>query len=508
VRLPPLPFTADQASLALGLVAAVVVAAAQFVEPRRPGARRGFTALLGLLALLSALTYPNLGRFKAQGLVHTHEQAHFFLGSKYLPELRYDGLYLALAAAEEERSGALPRWELRDLRSFAQGPPDPAAVAAVRGRFTAARWSAFAADVQTFRRSLRLQPRSVVADHGNTGSPAWAMVAWPFTATLPLGLGTANLLGGLDLLLLLGLFAAVWRVFGARAAFLTAILALLPVRAWAYLGGSILRLDWLFALGMAACMVGARRWRTGGLFLGYAIASKVFCGLPALFLGLRFAGDAARERRVEPAHARLVGFAVVGLLLSVGLSSGLFGGPDIWVDYTRRILASLHEGYYRSQYSLRDVVLQVIARGPLALFDPLPGQVAAARMDVAAHGGATLAARLLLLLVLGLSTLRNDAVFAFWAGALGIYVALVTNMYYWQLFLLLGIAAGRPGAPRRHGLYLVAGLCLVAVAHLPAVLGWKSVRHGWFGSFWLFWTVVGMGLVEGVSAGWARRRAG
>lgn len=487
----------------------MLVVASRLAERRWPRVRTPLTAAFVLLALAACVVYPNLGRLRALGIVHAHEQFHFFLGSKYLPEVRYDGLYLATIAVETERRGKAPAtWEVRDLSTFEVQPAGAvgSSAAAVRARFTPERWAAFSNDVRVFERTLRAPTKGILADHGNTGSPAWATIAWLFTAHLPLSLPTANLLGALDPLLLLILFLAAWRVFGARTAALTCILALLAPRAWAYLGGSILRLDWLFALGMTSVMMGARRWRSAGLFLGYAIASKVFCGLAALAIGAHFLARAAAARRIDRDHARLVGFAFVGLAASVLLSSVIFGGLDIWRDYALRIAESLHEGYYRSQFSFRDVFLQLVHDPLAALSQPLPAVVRASlgRVSIDQHSAGFLAARLLLLAGLALVAARHDAVFAAWVGALMIFAALVTNIYYWQILLLLGLAAGRRDAPARHALYLAAGLLLLAVIQLPRMQDWKASWHGYVGSYLLFWTCLLMIVVE--AATWWRSR--
>jgi hypothetical protein len=507
---PLYAFEPETYALGLAVAAAVLVVFGRLLERRWPRARGPLTGLFVVVALCACVVYPNLGRMRSLGVVHPHEQFHFYLGSKYLPEVRYDGLYLATVAVEIERQGRVPaRWKLRDLSTFEVHPAADveAEATAVRARFTPERWGAFSDDVRVFERTLRAPTKGILSDHGNTGSPAWAMLAWLFTAHLPLSLSTANLLGSLDLVLLLVLFGAAWRVFGVRTAALTCILGLLAPRAWAYLGGSILRLDWLFALAMTTVMMGARRWRTAGLFLGYAIASKVFCGLVALAIGFNFLAAAARSRRIERDHARLVGFAFVGLASSVLVSSLVFGGVDIWRDYALRIVESLHEGYYRSQFSFRDVFLQ-LAHDPLAaLSRPLPSVVRASleRVSIDQYAGGFLAARLLLVLGLGLVASRHDAVFASWIGALMIFAVLVTNIYYWQILLLLGLAAGRRDAPLRHTVYLVGGLLLLAVIQLPRINDWRASWHGYVGSYLLFWTCLLMMGVE-AAAWWHGRR--
>ena len=65
-----------------------------FFFERRPDQRRYFRWMFAVLALLAVGNFFNFGQFHGGGrYVHDHEQYHFFLGSKYLPELRYDAIY-------------------------------------------------------------------------------------------------------------------------------------------------------------------------------------------------------------------------------------------------------------------------------------------------------------------------------------------------------------------------------------------------------------------------------
>ena len=464
----------DITAICLAIVSATtgVLLLAALVEAWRPRARPVFTFLLVLLGITSCLAYPRFGQFRGHhNPIHGHEQYHFYFGSKYLREVRYDGLYLATVQALTEQDGRPPRDEVRDLHTFDVAPASQVQdqAAQIKARFRPDRWTTFKADVAAAASAIHAPMRSILSDHGNTGSPSWAAFALVFTGSSPLSHLLAIFLAMLDPALMLILLGTAWRVFGLRVAAVAAVLLLMPAHAYSYLGGSILRLDWLFAVGMTACMLGARRYRTAGLFLGYAISSKVFCALIALALGAQLLGTAVRHRRMQREHVQLVAFAVLGLLGSIVVSSLAFGGIDIWTDYARRILQTLHEGYYRSQFSFRDVFVQLRHDIPYALLHPVPHRVWASRVDLTQTVPGLLAARLVLVgLLFGLAW-RNDEVFALWLGVLAIYVTLSTNMYYWQMFVLLAFAAGRRGAPRRHGLYLALGAALLIAGRIPEI---------------------------------------
>ena len=62
-------------------------------------------------------------------MVHHWEQFHYFLGSKYFPEVGYDGIYVASLAAERELDlGHGVQSHMRDLQDQ-------------RGRSRRSRWS-------------------------------------------------------------------------------------------------------------------------------------------------------------------------------------------------------------------------------------------------------------------------------------------------------------------------------------------------------------------------------
>jgi len=468
---------------------ALLLASFFFERTRRHA--RAFTLAFGLVGAASVWSYFNFGHFHPGGrLVHPHEQFHFYFGSKYLEEVRYDALYRAAVVAMAEQGTDVGRRRIRDPLSFEVVPASSAlgSAAAVRGRFSTPRWQEFGADLAVFRRELQLPLDAVLTDHGNTGSPAWATVAWAFTSWIPPTRAGASALALLDAALLLLLFVTAARCFSPRVAAIGLVLAMTAPRAYDWLGGSILRLDWLFALGTCACALKVRRWKTAGVFLGYAIASKPFCALIALSLGVKMIVDSLRSRRLHRGHVALVTTACVALLASVLVSSVLFGGPEIWGSYAQRTLATLQEKYYASNYSFRDVVLQVRHFGLGEAFDWAPRTVAAALPDVSAVGyrWSLLLARLALLSLLTLAVVRHDEVVALGIGVLFVYVCLVTNIYYWQMLALpaLAWADGYREDGRRLAALLFAGSLLIA-SHLFVHYATLGHLQGYFGSYWL-----------------------
>jgi hypothetical protein len=480
--------------VSLGKIAIVGVLAGLLLASRlfERGARRErwFEAAFGVVGLLAVLAYFNFGHLRGQRrIVHAHEQYHFYLGSKYLEEIRYDGIYQASALAAQERGENVAAVQVRDPMTFQLAEARNALehAPAVKARFEPARWAEFTADVAAFESPLGLSRRGVWRDHGNTGSPAWAAVAYVFTAPTTVGPAVARGLALLDVALLAVLFVTMARCFSPRTAAVGLVVAMVAPRAFDWLGGSILRLDWLFAIGMCACFLKARRWKTAGAFLGYAIASKPFCALMALALGASFVAEVLRRRRLPAGPVSLVAAATAALLASVAVSAFLFGGLDIWGDYFQRLLVTLNERYYDGNHSFRDVFLQVRAFGLRQVLDWTPDHVAASLPSVREDFLASfLVARLLLgALVLGVAA-RQDEVGALSLGVLLVFVVFVTNVYYWQMLLLpaVALADGYRRGWRRLALLLFLVAFLMA-SYLFIQLDDRVHLQGYFGSCWL-----------------------
>lgn len=476
--------------------------------------RRAFGAVLVLITALAALGYVNLGAFRWEGgFINQWEQFHFFLGSKYFHELGYDGIYAATVVAANERApGSLDHGTARDPMTFGLYPVQSILARAeqVKQRFTPKRWREFSGDLYFFDRQLGLPLQQVIEDHGNTGSPAWAALAWTFSHHVTPSRRALLGLSLLDVALLLGLLVAMVRSFGLRPALITFSLMLLVPRAYDFLGGSLLRLDWLAALGLTACALRAGRRRAAGAALAWAIAAKPFCALFALALGARFLWLTWRHRSIDRGHVELVLSSVATLLLIVAVSSAIFGGVHVWVQYFGRLQANLEERYYWDNHGLRDLYLQAVTFGPAAVLDWAPDQVATGLGEgrIEDHRlGFGIARGVLISLLLWVMTRHDDDVYAFALGALWVWVVFVTNMYYWQLIALPVLAWASSYRSERRSL---APLLLVPISMIAAyVFVNLDLRHleGWFGSWWLgllVTLVIGQEVVAAVSSRFRR----
>jgi hypothetical protein len=270
----------------LGL-ALLIVLAFGLLRVRRNFAR--FEPLVyGLAGLAGAAAFLNFGvyhHWSNDGFVDRWDQFHLQLGSKYFPELGYDGLYAASLLAQAETAPDLPvAKRVRDLATLKIVPPadQTADSAAVRARFSDARWQRFVADHADYLENTRPHLwRAMRTDHGYNATPAWTFVARLFDARLPTTNTTLAALGALDLALMGAMFALLFRTYGYRVACLSLAIFGLGYGWRDIYVGSLLRLDWLAASGFGICLLKRERFAAAGACIGYAAMVRVF---PALFL--------------------------------------------------------------------------------------------------------------------------------------------------------------------------------------------------------------------------------
>lgn len=120
---------------ASGAGAALLLAAAAAGAAGRLRLERGLCVALAALGVAAFLNFGALHHQFDRGFVHRWEHFHYHLGSKYFPELGYDGLYVASLAAQHASHPQLPVGRrLRDLRTrrgrLGASPPGPQPVLA------------------------------------------------------------------------------------------------------------------------------------------------------------------------------------------------------------------------------------------------------------------------------------------------------------------------------------------------------------------------------------------
>lgn len=402
-----------------------------------------------ILAFLMVLAWCNFGGLRGNfGMVHHWEQFHFYMGAKYQSEVGWFDLYKAAIIADRESTHILDNMkETRDISTFEVVPVAQALADAprVRAKFSDARWAEFKDDWRKMISTAGGWER-ILMDHGNSNSPAWALIAHPIAELLPLNAFNQTLIGLIDMLLMGIMWFFIFKTFGERPALAAVIIwAAMPI-VFDYLSGSFLRWDWIFCLGMAICFMKKEKWATAGAFFGFAVATKLFPLYFGVCLGIRALFIIQREKKIPARYKRFFVGTVASGLAAVLLSAAMFGGFWAWKEYKQRIDVAQVEKFYSIQYSLKTVYLQFsnssmdeLAR-TAAIF---PNEIKQERRDVDIQNQTAgfFLIKLLFTLLVVVLLLRADDIQAFTLGPLLVFVWLTVNMYYWNMlgFVALGL---------------------------------------------------------------------
>lgn len=283
----------------------------------RPLSRRPRLLVLSLVAI-AALGYVNFGFFHpGRGHVHYWDAFHYFMGAKYLPELGYSHLYEATYAAGRELGAFDYVTQLRDLETYALREASSIDQSAVRSRFRPERWEAFKRDLAYWGPHIN-EWRGVLQDHGFNDPPPRALLLHLLLRDMPANAVTVTALSSLDYLLVAAAFVAVRWAFGELPAALAAAFFFLSSLArFDFIGGSILRWDWIAAVLAGLSLFARGRGAAAGALLGYAVLARIFPVFFLLPLGVKWlqerrggARDPALFRALAAAAAMLVVAAV------------------------------------------------------------------------------------------------------------------------------------------------------------------------------------------------------
>src|SRR5581483_1996082 len=261
---------------------------------------RYILTVLGGAAALALLCFLNLGRpqFFDAGrgqptFLHHYDMRCYYLIAKYLPELRFDGVYVASADAVAEERGreALRNVPLRDLRDHKMTKFGDVFAHAdeVRARFSPERWEMFKSDALYFRKAMG-DPGFLdsMRDHGGNATPVWFLLAWLLFKGAPAS--DAALWSGvlLDVVLVLLAFLTLWRGFGLRAALVGATLfgAMDFYQFGTNWFGAALRHDWLALWCLALCALKESRPFLAGALLSWSTLIRAFPALAFITLAV------------------------------------------------------------------------------------------------------------------------------------------------------------------------------------------------------------------------------
>ncbi|MBK8259012.1 MAG: hypothetical protein IPK82_40930 [Polyangiaceae bacterium] len=295
----------DITKAALAVVAALTIFYEAYrVAIFRPVSEKWIKLVSITLGLAAVLTYFNGLKFSYTKYYHRWDQYHYYMGAKYFPELGYDGLYKCAAVAQNQiglYKGTHPetgRTLVIDMSKEVTHPDKkirnlggdnllkPAAEFLAHPEqclslFSPERWDDFKKDVTFFRAvSDKNFWEDMQKDHGFNPPPVWTVAGKFFADLKPAGVGTLQLLAGLDLIYLAAMFGAIYWAFGARVFGLAALLFGCQAPApFAWTGGAFLRQDWLFYLVFSACLLKKQYFALGAASLVYAALLRIFPGL-------------------------------------------------------------------------------------------------------------------------------------------------------------------------------------------------------------------------------------
>jgi hypothetical protein len=312
--------------LVLGLLAFPLL----FSIARRMGAR-GRRGIYIAFVMLAALSWTQFGKFNGGDPLHTWDAFHYFMGTKYFPEVGYFDLYRCGAAAEREagHGDPLDTMLIRDVENNRLYPGDWTRTPAGRCRasFSKARWTAFKADLGKFR-SLFVGHTLAEAfsDHGFNATPL--NVVWLRVWTHDLTVTTPHLIGlaQLDSVALAATVAVLWWGFGALPGVVAALfLGMGGFWSYHWVGGCIGRHTWLFFCALGFAFLAKNRPFSGGVALTLAGLLRLF---PLVFVGAVGLGaivQAIRYRRLETWARRFLAGTAVTFALGTAIPGAAVG---------------------------------------------------------------------------------------------------------------------------------------------------------------------------------------
>lgn len=402
-------------------------------------------AVVFVLLAAAALAYPNFGMFHPNHYHHIHywDVYHYFMGAKYFPELGYSRLYEATYVAGRELGAFGGVKAIRDLTTYRFRDPATIDAGAVRGRFTPERWQAFKRDLAVIGSRIKEWPGPLL-DRGYNDPPPRALLLHLLVRWVPATPVTLTLLTSIDYVLVLAALVAVWQAFGPIAAALAfASLWLSFFARFDFVGGSLLRWDWIAALllGVAALARGAGV--TAGVAVAYAALVRIF---PVLFL-LPLAIKLPGRRSPDAGLLRTLGAAAAVIAVVVGLVAAAGEDRTFAREYLTKI--RLHS---------QEVAANSVGLGSLLAFHTAPwtldpdGNVVVMDTAVAAAAPSPWLVRsvaaVYLLLAVPLIRRATPAASLMYAVPL-IFWALSPTGYYYSFLILLVLLPWQSGFPDR-----------------------------------------------------------
>lgn len=367
----------------IGMLAALTVARELFAPRRFPAVRAILFTNLAITGVLGVVSFYNLAQpqFYSRGkdewtFSHYLDLRQYYTTAKYFRELGYRGMYEADVATyledHPEKEEAIANIPMRDLHSLKMSTPAKQRdrIDAIKQNFTPERWEALKVDERWFRDAMgNSHWLEMLCDFGGNATPVWIAIAHFLFSVFEPSNFNFTLLGLLDLVLLSGMFYAVFRCYGPR----TALIVMTVFGANDFImygtnwGGATLRHDWLAYIGFGACALRRERYALGGALLALSTMIRVFpalsvagATLPAL---LRLSEQLARERGMpnlkeliakERATVRMLMGAGATMLVTFAVSAAVLS-PGSWPDCLKKV-SQLSADSHPASIALRSLI--------------------------------------------------------------------------------------------------------------------------------------------------------
>lgn len=298
--------------------------------------------LLLVIGLGGAFAYCNFGHLHFGNYFHVWDTYHYYMGSKYFPEVGYDLLYDCTTVADLEAGGRVAenakKRIVTDLRDNIMRPTDHLVrdPSICTSHFSAARWDSYKKDVAFFRGRVNDERwKAIHHDHGYNATPVWTLLGWLLSNLGPATIEQMIVFILLDPLYLALAAAMLYWAFGPRVFALSLIMlgCNFPNR-YTWTGGAFLRHDWLFYTVAVVCLLKKEKFFLAGLSLAYAALLRLFPGLLAIGPLLAGVEYLRLNKKLDPRFLTFVAGGALGTVLLVGSSFAL-ASPDSWVQFAK-----------------------------------------------------------------------------------------------------------------------------------------------------------------------------
>jgi hypothetical protein len=450
----------------IGLLLALAAFCLRFAVTGRTTPRFRTVSIVVLIGALAS--YPNFGAFHPErsgysaGAIHYYDTFHYFVGAKYFSELGYTGLYEATLVAAHDLGALRQIPGTRNLSDYTFRPADTIDAVPVRARFAPERWRQFKQDIAYFGPRIEAWPE-LLTDRGYNDPPSRALLLQALVNRIPASPRSLLILTSLDYLLMTAAFVAAWRTFGARRTMLAlAFLGLNFFARFDWIGGSLLRWDWIAAVILAVAAYASGRGTVAGLCLGYATLARIFPGVFFVPLAIKWVVGRRRgtaDRTLESCLA-----AGLGLVILATTTLMILGEPRSHAtEFVAKIEAhaadqAVNAVGLRSVLALGRAPWRVTPEGTPYVAGPDLERAQPPRylMPLLAAGG--------LLLLLPLIVRAAPAESLLYAVPLIYWGLSLSGYYYSFLVLLVLLPADRNGQVQRIGLVELALLLGVTAA--------------------------------------------